>query len=58
MSAIYQKPKTKRIKTFYTLMERGGFIANFGDNEQKSEDKPWKIKKVNLSNFDSESSDD
>jgi len=52
------KPKPKRIKTFYTLMARGGFIADLGENDKKKEDRPWHVKKVKNSNIDSDSSDD
>ncbi len=58
MSGISVKPKAKRIKTFYTLMARGGFIADLGEKEQKKEPRPWHINKVKRSNIDSDSSDD
>jgi len=58
MSGIASMPKPKRIKTFYTLMARGGFIADLGENDKKHEPKPWHVQKTKNRNIDSDSSDD
>ena len=47
--------KSKKIKNFYSLMAKGGFIADFGENDKKTQERPWHIKKAKA-NYDSDSS--
>ena len=47
--------KPKKIKNFYSLMAKGGFIADLGEYDKKTQERPWHVKKANA-NYDSDSS--